>query len=823
MIRVFLALLLLQPVFARAAPPILICANPSADESLAAREIRRYVYLRTGELLTIETAGTAAGPGIFVARNDRPEIKALLPNAAALKPQEYALKKTGPNSAFIVGGDDVGVLYGAYAFAEKLGVRFYLQGDVVPDGRVPLSIPEMNETGEPLFALRGILPFHDFPEGPDWWNTDDYLVCISQLAKMRMNFIGFHCYPEGMGPEPLVWIGDEADCKTSGRVSFSYPAFWANTEEDNRWGYTPTKTSDYAGGASLLFPGDDYGNEVQAELMPLAKSIHGCDEVFDRAGTMLRRAFDEAKSLGIKTCVGTETPLKIPGAEREHLKNQGINLDDPGVAREMYKGIFTRIERACPVDYYWLWTPENWTWQGNNTTQFETTTRDIQAALDADAALGNPLVVATCGWVLGPQNDRAALDRFLPKTSPMSCINRSTGYDPIEPAFADIHGRAKWAIPWLENDGLLTQPEPWVGRMRYDAADARRMGCTGLFGIHWRTKAMMQNVSALAAAGWDQSWIPSSYYTNQGNPAGKDRAMPDDDFYADFARVNFGDNVADAAGTIMAGVDGMNMPATTTWLNGPGGIKVNNAPWENERHKFDFVDSFAVLRPQVRGAGNLERFDYWLNTYRAAGYIARVGCERGELDRAVARIKTAPQLTRDALAIRIALARDWAQLISYQTAATDTPGELGTIANLEAHTRRFSHLLDGDDQALVNALGSPLPSEATPSDTYAGPARIIVPTVRTQIEPGELLTLKIIILDNQPAKNAALHWRNLGRGEYKTIELSHVGRAVYSVSLPRATDDLEYYISAKTGSGEKLRWPATAPKQNQTVVLSARN
>ena len=36
----------------------------------------------------------------------------------------------------VSGGSDVGVLYGAYRYAELLGVRFYLHGDVVPDERL---------------------------------------------------------------------------------------------------------------------------------------------------------------------------------------------------------------------------------------------------------------------------------------------------------------------------------------------------------------------------------------------------------------------------------------------------------------------------------------------------------------------------------------------------------------------------------------------------------------------------------------------------------------------------------------------------------------
>ena len=111
-----------------------------------------------------------------------------------------------------------------------------------------------------------------------------------------------------------------------------------------------------------------------------------------------------------------------------------------------------------------------------------------QAALDALNAMGKPFTLATSGWVLGPQNDRAALDKFLPKDSPMSTINRQVGHAPDEPGFANVSGRPKWVIPWLENDPNLTAPQPWAGRMRYDAADARRLGCTGLLGIHWRTQ-----------------------------------------------------------------------------------------------------------------------------------------------------------------------------------------------------------------------------------------------------------------------------------------------------------------------------------------------
>ena len=73
----------------------------------------------------------------------------------------------------------MGTLYGAYRFAEKLGIRFGLDEDVVPDEPWDGNWPELNETGKPRFALRGLQPFHDFSVGPDWWNLQDYQSVLS--------------------------------------------------------------------------------------------------------------------------------------------------------------------------------------------------------------------------------------------------------------------------------------------------------------------------------------------------------------------------------------------------------------------------------------------------------------------------------------------------------------------------------------------------------------------------------------------------------------------------------------------------------------------
>jgi hypothetical protein len=504
--------------------PIILPADASPQERLAAREVRRYVYLRTGRLLPLKPA-QAAGPGwagaIVVANKDRPLVAGLVSDPqlksslVTLGPQQYWLKTLlakGRPVVLLTGGDDVAVLYAAYRFAEHLGVRFYLHGDVVPDARQEFRLPLLDERAMPLFALRGIQPFHDFPEGPDWWNGDDYAAIIAQLAKLRLNFIGLHAYPEnGPNAEPTVWIGPASELGENGQVKASYPSSYQNTLRGN-WGYTARKTSDFVFGGAELFEHDGYGPEMMIGACPQPTAAEDCNAVFNRTGAMLREAFTLAHKLGVKTCVGTETPLTVPRQVADRLKAAGKNPADLAVVQELYEGIFRRVATAYPLDYYWFWTPEGWTWEGTKQEQVNRTMDDVNAAIGAAKKVGAPFQLATCGWVLGPQYDRALFDKALPKEVAVSCINREVGRTPVDKGFAEVRGRGKWAIPWMEDDPGLTSPQLWVGRMRRDAADARRYGCDGLLGIHWRTRVLGPNVSALAQAAWTQdAWNTSAF------------------------------------------------------------------------------------------------------------------------------------------------------------------------------------------------------------------------------------------------------------------------------------------------------------------------
>jgi len=302
-----------------------------------------------------------------------------------------------------------------------------------------------------------------------------------------------------------------------------------------------------------------------------------------------------------------------------------------------------------------------------------------------------------------------------------------------------------------------------------------------------------------------------------------------DDFYQDWCKAQFG-SADPALVELFVPHDGVtgrkeynkdltDLPRPAAWGHGPGIIIANSRSWKEEQKNYAFVDELAALRPTIKGAGNLSRFDYWLNNFRYLRAVGKASCTRGALDIAM---KSDPD---EALALRIELARDWETLMTFLLAVTDTPGAMGTVANLEQHVRRCPDgkgehaFLTAHDAKLAEFLGKPLPESVNPATRYLGEAHLIVPTVRTSRALGETLLIKAIVLDNDPADRATLHWRTLG-GKIKTEELRPVGRGVFEVELPATGNaTVEYFITAKTADGKSLVWPATAPARGQTVVV----
>jgi len=118
----------------------------SMMEQLAAKEIRKYIYLRTDQLLEIKSmdALPVKGDLIVVAEKGTPAIN-MLKNQFnhSIKLESFVIKsltETNRTILIISGGNAVSTLRAAYRFAEHLGIAFDLAGDIIPDAKINLLL-----------------------------------------------------------------------------------------------------------------------------------------------------------------------------------------------------------------------------------------------------------------------------------------------------------------------------------------------------------------------------------------------------------------------------------------------------------------------------------------------------------------------------------------------------------------------------------------------------------------------------------------------------------------------------------------------------------
>jgi len=808
--------------------PEVIAIRPYASELelLAANEVRRYVYLRTGRLLQVKR-GTTSGERVIVTCKDRKFCGEL---GQDLSPQQFLLKTATANGKriwSIVGGDGTGTLYGAYRFAEKLGVSFGLDEDIVPDVPLVGDWPEINEIGKPRFALRGLQPFHDFSVGPDWWNLHDYQSVLSQMAKLRMNFIGFHTYPSwnpSAGPEANVWIGLPEDVDEQGNVRFGYEAGVVTTRRG--WEVRPYPTGQYASGAGLLFENDDYGPDFMLDCLDWPKRGEAAAAMFNRYGDLQKKAFTHARRLGIKTCVGTETPLGVPKLLATRLKDKGMNPDDPAVIRRLYEGTFLRIMRKMPVDYYWFWAPETWLGMEPGCSGWEITTtanveRDLSLAEAAAKSVQAPFGWATCGWRLGTRADPLWMDKHAPKGWAASSLSTSAGRDPVEKHYGTMTARPRWVIGWAEDDGTAGAHcctcwdlQLWVERMFANSSDALRYGCEGMLAIHWRTSAIAPNITALAQAGWSFEDVRSP---SAGAAGGKIPAM--NAFWTEWGRRMFGGEVGIEVGRLIQKFDGRHGDINALIY---GGARTTDA---RIAEFFAPLKAMESLRPRIQGAGNLERCDYWLNQIWATQLRVRTWVLA---DRLTAKMNEASRIPgadqkRDfarssVLPLRLELVRSYEDMIAAFVHCAKSPGEVGTIASIESGSR--GRIVSTHDAAIAKILGQPLPVEAAVRTGYRGAPRIFVSGKCSQMHAGQQQEIRAFVLSGAKPIGLNLYCRSLGEGTFTKVAATHRSRHAYRVALPaRSQGAVEYYLEAVLNDGQKVLWPARAPSVNQTAVV----
>ena len=759
------------------------------DDELAAREVRRYVYLRTGEHPPLDSEDPLTTP----------LLERIVIEAREDAGHEVAVEDGAQRVIRIRGKTVEDRLHGAYTFAQQLGVRFGSSGDRVPPRRLPADTPlpvYAQNLADPMFTSRGLQPFHDFPEGPDWWNGNQYKSVVSQVSKMRMNFIGLHTYPYAKQQataknEPTVFVGTKDDINDDGTVkpASSYVTSYANTMRAF-WGHEPVPTSNYSWGSSEIFPTDCWSPVQKESICPFPTTPDSAAQFFDDITDMLEDAFSYAKTIGVDSCVGTETPLSAPKANTSY---------------DYYTGMFTRLQKRMPsLSYYWVWTPEAWEWGNMNSSNpiFTDAIKDLDAAMQAKKDLNATFKMTTNGWVVGPLPDRSIFDKELSTDwDAITSIDLNTGHSAVDPSYAQITRHAKWVIPWMEDDPDMSAPQLWVERTLQHMEDAQKYGCTGLLGIHWRTKIVSPQIEAMAAKSWNAS-------------------LQSEDFWQDWAVSQFGSIVASEAASVFISVDSTKMPIVESWDNGPGMMKpsltqCNSTP-------FAFADRLAALTNKTGNPAHEENLRYWVETFLFMKAMAATECVWYYFNDAMKAVAQAPTPEgQRQLAIKIAvpqreqLVANCTQMMTHMLNTVSTPGELGTLMNLE--TRSMWQALELPGRTLLKYLQLPaLPANLTAPKAFTGTHRIVVPTVRTAMTKQEgSVDLDVLFLSDKPADGLQIFTRCSGATAWEGTAATHVSRQVYKVSVPTPQCDFEWYLGEAAGG---LVYPVGGADSPVTVV-----
>jgi hypothetical protein len=230
------------------------------NQSLPAKELRRYLYKASGEVAVITGSDNplniSTDPFIAITTVEHAswlqQSSSNCTSAAiaavvdqGLGADEFVLTYVHPVGGgaglIVAAGTKTSRLYGVYALIERItAIRFAIHGDLLPDRAIDRPDPEslatlivkwarlhLDEVHSPGdVTTRGLQPFHDFATGPDWWDADEYKAVFENMAKLRMNFLGLHNYNGGSN----VWTGLAGDFDPlTGNVTAGGGGGYANT------------------------------------------------------------------------------------------------------------------------------------------------------------------------------------------------------------------------------------------------------------------------------------------------------------------------------------------------------------------------------------------------------------------------------------------------------------------------------------------------------------------------------------------------------------------------------------------------------------------
>jgi hypothetical protein len=741
-----------------------------------------------------------------------------------------------PSRVRLTGATPQALGYAVFDFLERQGAFFGLDGEVYPlEPARALNLPPVNQPwrAEPRFAVRGLVPWPDFLNCITAFNREDLRAYLEAMLRMRFNTLGIHVYS---GANQWAESCLSFEYAGAGQLAFT------DTSATHRWGYLPERTSRYGMGAADFYDSEVFGSQATTRA-------RNCWEAAELAQQLWSEAFRYARDLGIRTGVGFE-PYQIPDEifratppearlEQKDPQVPGPRLDPESVtARDILEARLGQLLEAYPtVDYVWLWEDEGMSWASQKTgfPLSVTPFRQAHAFLKRHAP-DKRLVVSGWGGVV---RHFAAFHRQLPEDIIFSSLSDNLGWDPVSEEYAQLAGRERWPIPWLEDDPAMWLPQFHVHRFVRDMDRAETFGCQGLLGIHWRHRIMDANAGFQSRYSWSKTLQPAEYYVA-------------------FARALVRPPAAEKLAPVLNETDrDRRILCSFTGEIKDGHYQIHEYSGDYDE-AFQFWNGYepseevkaaqkdvafqlrALTEPETSVAG--ERLNYitrhveflvpysesWSGAYRLHQVLQQAAelKKQGKPEEARKKVlaEGVPRWLKLAPLVREALL-DFQDIVS-------TRNDLGTLASMH---NKYERLALFRLRASMKEFLGDLPPEvedafgkARQPGWKAALPRVFVPTRPTLLHADESVRLRAIAAGRaKKAIRATLHTRPLGADKWVATPMKFIARRTFEGELKapqRTAALLDYYVEAVLlsdgGNAEiHVTAPLKAPDRFYTVTL----
>jgi hypothetical protein len=801
----FAVFMLVSGGVAWADPAIFLGQAASPPERAAALELQRLVFAGNRELWPVREI-PALEPGdtgiVLGTAHTLPDGTGLPADRELPRQDGYLLETRGRDNELVVvtAADPAGVRNGVYGLLTRLGYGFYANGTVAPPALPDIGqFPVLDERHEPLFETRGALLRYGYLASASTWEREDYYQHINNLARMRINLVGFlasDTEPFGAWESDGQWVGGEPLPNTA-----RYAA-----------GTGTLTTPDYLGGTGLWFASDHFG--------AAASFIEDREVAIAEARAVLRDAMAYARGEGMAVALGIEV--------------SGDALD-PARQAAFEAQVRSLLDAYPAIDYLWLWEPGSQRvalaqgaahrspWDSHIRRwddAFQGITRPGRKAeavrmslyaLQARQLLAalRPGVRVLLGGRGGDESLRMTdampgMDRILPADIGFAFLDNKRITPDVSDAYLGLSPeRPAWPVLSLELDGDLWMPQPNLREVAGACEDALAKGADGIVGALWRAESTSDALSFMARRAWEPGLTPESYCEDRARHVlGNDLGPALAPILADL----------DALGYRWVGGTGQNERFPFVWTPGEGAKSARlariAARLRSELGRRGLLGLLADLPkalPEIPLAGDLtfglldrqsdpadssaligliSEIDFVLAYDRAA----RLFAEGGELD----------NLLEDGYrdeALKLVAISGFPEAVQLYSHGIQSKSELATLASI--NTRAWQDLRERIEITPEEAADLTMPEKE-------GKPRILVLSDRV-IAVG--LDMKRTRLE--------LRVRAAGERRYRSHPLRHLGNAVYALDLPGEAEGApayEYGVVARRGFGTAAAWPPGFPK-----------